>query len=145
VYQSYFLDLIGTIRVPWEQAAVQQSGVDRIVNLPNKTLYVEEKIRLKHYNDVWLEYTSNDQSNSLGWVERDLNIDYLLYAFLESKTAYFFDWRKLKKAWNANKERWIELYKAPPAKNKGYSSLGCAIPIGVLQKAMAQQSKIKIK
>jgi len=145
IYRKRFPDLLYTSKNHWNNSESQQAGIDRILIFPNKkTILVEEKVRDKDYSDIWLEYISNDKTGKLGWIEQNLNIDYLVYAFLPSQTAYFFDWKLLKRAWEENKKTWTEHYKTPPARNKNYNSYGCPVPIEVLMKSMNRQMKVKI-
>src|SRR6056297_486233 len=142
IYRKFFPDLLYTSKNHWDNSESQQAGIDRILFFPNKkTILIEEKVRVKDYPDIWLEYISNDQTGKLGWIEQNLNIDYLVYVFSQSQTAYFFDWKLLKRAWEANKKEWKKIYKTPPAKNKNYNTYGCAVPIEALHYAMNQQTK----
>jgi len=111
----------------------QDYGVDRIIYLENgKTITIDEKVRTGDYTDIALEYISNDKIKSVGWIEKDLAIDYLAYAFLPSQKVYLFDWRILKNVWNKNKEEWINVYFNARAINKDYVTISVCVPINVL-------------
>lgn len=136
VYKKAFPNMTNHMRGQQKYCLSQSNGVDRIIYLENgKTITIDEKIRTKVYSDILLEYISNDKTNSPGWMEKELTIDYLAYAFLPIKTAYLFDWVFLKRAWNHYKETWIKKYPKSNALNKGYSTINVAVPIDVLKNA----------
>lgn len=123
----------------------QYNGVDRIIYLENgKTLTIDEKIRSKDYDDILLEFISNDKKNTPGWMEKDLSIDYLAYAFLPSKTAYLFDWRMLKLAWSLYNQAWKDNYKIAKAENQHYVTHSVCVPIRELRLRCANVSIIRI-
>lgn len=123
----------------------QYLGIDRVIYLDSgKTLYIDEKLREKDYPDIALEYISNDQSGSPGWIEKDLLIDYMAYAFLPSQRCYLFDWLMLRRAWLAFKDIWKDEYFNVPAKNVGYTTWSVAIPINVLLREVKNSSIIQL-
>lgn len=120
----------------------QANGIDRIIYFEdNKVITIEEKIRAKDYNDILLEYISNDQTNAPGWMEKNLSIDYLVYCILETGRFLIFDWRTLRRAWKRNKEEWKEKYKKVEAENEGYSTHSVCVPTEVLQRAMTKATQ----
>ena len=123
----------------------QNSGVDRIIYLENgKTVTVEEKVRTTSYPDIAIEYVSNDTTNSPGWIEKDLSVDYLAYAFLPIKTVYLFDWRMLKLTWKRNKDAWLSKYFIAHAQNEYYTTLSVCIPIDTLLESCKESSIIRV-
>lgn len=81
IYQKAFPDMIA-----WEgteSERLQRIGIDRVLTMNNtRQLFIDEKKRKKVYNDILLEYISNDQANTPGWMEKDHPLDYLAYAFM---------------------------------------------------------------
>ncbi len=123
----------------------QLKGVDRVVYLSNgHSLHVDEKSRRKPYPDIALEYLSNDSTGSPGWIEKDLNIDYLAYAFVTIKVIYFFPWPFLRRAWIKHGEAWKDTYFNPKAPNPGYFTHSVAVPIDVLYEAVASASVVRL-
>lgn len=123
----------------------QYLGIDRVVYLSSgKTLYVDEKLREQVYSDILLEYLSNDATGSPGWIEKDLLIDYMAYAFLPNRRCYLFDWRMLRRAWRHFKDEWMAFYDHCPAKNPGYTTWSLAVPTRVLLKAVKNASIIEV-
>jgi hypothetical protein len=142
VYLKAFPNMTNHMRGKKEYCNSQIYGVDRIIYLENgKTITLDEKIRKETWNDIALEFISNDKYNTPGWMEKDLSIDYLAYAFLPLKTAYLFDWRMLKRAWAHFKEEWKEKYFKAKADNYSdsgeylYTTHSVCVPIKVLMEA----------
>lgn len=124
----------------------QRMGVDRLIYLNNnRELRVDEKKRLRAYPDILLEYISNDRDGAPGWMEKNLVIDYLAYAFMPTQRVYMYDWLTLRRAWVANAVAWKKRYKPVIAQNVGYKTLSVPVPIGVLQKAMYEATCIDVK
>jgi len=123
----------------------QRMGIDRIIHLGNGlTLAVDEKKRDKDYRDFFLELVSNDKTGALGWIEKDLAIDYLAYAFMPSKRCYLFPWPMLRRAWLHYKPEWTKKYKPLPVPNNGYNTIGIAVPIAVVCNAVQQAQIIDV-
>lgn len=135
VYKKTFPNMTNCMQGKKEYSKSQEYGVDRIIYLENgKCLTIDEKCRTKNYPDIALEYISNDKKNTPGWMEKDLSIDYLAYAFLPIKRAYIFDWRMLKRVWNKFKIEWLNKYFIAKAENEYYYTLSVCVPIDELKK-----------
>jgi len=123
----------------------QRMGIDRIIHLSNgRTLQVDEKKRSKDYGDILLEYMSMDTTKAPGWIEKDLSIDYLAYAFIPSKKCYLFPWPMLRKAWVINKAQWLRDYKTVVAPNRTYNTLSVPVPIPVLWAAVSWSALVDV-
>lgn len=123
----------------------QYLGIDRVIYLSSgKTLYIEEKKRSQVYPDILLEYISNDSTNTPGWIEKKLIIDYLAYAFLPSKICYLFDWPILRRAWMCFKNEWKSQYPLVVAQNPGYKTLSIPVPIEILSRAISDSRIIQL-
>lgn len=130
VYVRAFPDMIGMMSCDGKNQS-QYLGIDRVIQLSSgKTLYIDEKKRGREWDDILLEYISNDKSKTKGWMEKDLLIDYLAYAFMPSRRCYLFDWNMLRRVWLHKKEEWLgdDSYKKIQAKNDGYTTWSVAIP-----------------
>jgi hypothetical protein len=129
VYEKAFPDMVNNM-VCTGKNTNQCLGIDRVIQLKSgKTLYVDEKKRTKVYSDILLEYISNDKTNAPGWMEKDLQIDYLAYAFMPTKRCYLYPWQMLRRAWINYKDCWIKNYGTQSAPNKYYNTLSVAVPI----------------
>lgn len=129
VYRKAFPDMVFA-KFCTGKCQGQYLGIDRVIQLETgKTLYIDEKKREKDYPDILLEYLSVDTTNAPGWIEKDLKIDYLAYAFMPSKRCYLFPWELLRRVWKHFKADWKKKYNIPPAKNYGYSTHSVAVPI----------------
>lgn len=144
VYKKAFPNIVNLMLASGDVKS-QRMGVDRVVFLSSgKTLYIDEKKRKENYNDILLEYISVDTTGAPGWIEKDLMIDYLAYAFMPSKTVYLFPWNMLRRAWLHFKDEWIEKYTIPPAYNNGYKTISVAVPTEILRNAVSRASIIKV-
>jgi hypothetical protein len=123
----------------------QRLGIDRVVFLENgKEIYIDEKKREKVYSDILLEYISVDTTGAPGWMEKDLAIDYIAYAFMPTQRVYLFPWDFLKRAWDHYKEKWLADYEHIPGYNSNYTTWSVAVPISILQKAVTTATVIQL-
>lgn len=107
----------------------QQAGIDRIIHLiGGDDVYIDEKIRRKTYQDFMLEYLSNDVTGKAGWMNKDLDIDYIAYVWLESRSGYLIPWQELTRAWTYAGDGWLKRYRRYPAQNNGYKTWCVAVP-----------------
>lgn len=137
VYRKAFPNLVNHMQCTGDTVS-QRHGIDRVLHLSNgKTLYVDEKKRGKDYGDILLEYVSVDKTSAPGWMEKDLLIDYLAYAFMPTKRCYLFPWPILRRAWLHYKPQWLAKYRQVEALNNGYKTLSVAVPIKVIQECLA--------
>jgi len=116
----------------------QLCGVDRIIVLDNGvTRRVDEKKRSQTYPDILLETVSNDQTGAPGWMNKDLQIDYLAYAFMDTQRVHFFPWDFLRRAWHHHGKDWEYRFPHKVARNHGYCTISVAVPIPVLTRVLA--------
>ena len=149
VYAELFPNLVHVSKIVTD-LNLQRQGIDRIITLDNgRTIFIDEKVRFSEYNDILLEYLGDKEDNRKGWIEKQLNIDYLCYAFINSKTCYVFDWNILQRVWKYYGAIWKKKYKTIEAKNNfcgnEYTSISVAIPTKVLLSKISDASVIKIK
>ena len=123
----------------------QRLGIDRVIQLSSgRTLFLDEKVRSSDYSDIFLEVISNDRTGAPGWIEKDMQIDYLAYAFLPSKRVYLFNWPMLRRAWQHFRDIWKQRYTPHiQAQNEGYRSVGVAVPIRELIQAVMRAGIIE--
>lgn len=144
VYRKAFPNMVGHMMASGDTKS-QRNGVDRLVYLSNdKILRIDEKKRRTVYPDILLEYLSVDKTGAPGWIEKDLTIDYLAYAFMPTKTCYLFDWLMLKRAWQQFGSQWKQEYKNIEAKNVGYSTWSVAVPLDKLRIAVNRATIIDV-
>lgn len=145
VYKKAFPNMVNFMSCPGDTKS-QRDGIDRVILLASgRILKIDEKKREREYPDILLEYISVDTTGAPGWVEKDLPIDYLAYAFMTSRRVYLFPWDMLRRAWIQFKTEWLEKYKIPPAHNNGYKTLSVAIPTLILLKAIKNASIIQLE
>ena len=118
----------------------QRAGIDRSVVLANsKQILIDEKVRHPHkdgrpwvWDDVLLEYVSNDRTNAPGWVVKALRADYIAYAILQTGKCYLLPVIQLQQAWLKHRDAWLAKYKVRAAQNRTYRTLSCPVPVDVL-------------
>lgn len=123
----------------------QRIGIDRLILLASgRVLSIDEKKRREEYDDILLEYVSVDTTGAPGWIEKDLAIDYIAYAFMRSRRVYLFDWLALRRAWSHYKSAWLGKYPKVTAQNNGYKTLSLAVPIDVVRTAVSTATVIQL-
>jgi len=139
-YHKAFPDMLFAREVP-DNCQGQKFGIDRVVYLRSgKTIFIDEKKRRKSYGDILLEYKSNSNAAvNNGWMNKDLLIDYIAYAFIPDKKVYLLDWCNLKRVWFENGSKWfknalsgVDGFKHVKAQNASYKTLSIAVPIKIL-------------
>jgi hypothetical protein len=145
VYRKAFPDMIAQIPCIGDNQA-QRLGIDRFVTLSSgRVLRIDEKKRMKVYPDILLEVVSVDRTNAPGWIEKDLQIDYLAYAFMPTKTVYLFDWLMLRRAWLHKGTEWRAKYGEKAAQNDGYRTISVPVPIEELRRAVGTAAVIQLE
>ena len=147
VYHKAFSNLQATELC--EDLHKQKQGIDRLLYLSNgKVLTVDEKKRETVYNDILLEVVSNEEFGVPGWMEKDLAIDYLAYAFMPTQRCYLFPWPMLRRAWLRYGEKWRTRYK-PVRSSTGvgkatYHTVSVPVPIDILRQAVSTAAIIDL-
>lgn len=141
VYQKAFYNFDWCKRTKSGNTISQKSGSDVVIwTTANRFYTADEKIRDRSdFSDIALEYISNNRKNTPGWMDKDLGIDYLVYAFVPVRRAYLFPWQQLKAAWSKNKTNWLRLahekqdgFMVVSSPNPTYNTLSCAVPTELL-------------
>lgn len=127
----------------------QRAGIDRSLILrSSKQILIDEKIRGKNrktgrvYDDVAIEYLSNDKTGALGWAEKPIAADYIAYAIAPLGKGYLLPVPQLQAAWRLNKDAWLATFRSREALNSGYKTLFCPVPIAALFPAMGKQLRL---
>lgn len=69
---------------------------------------VQTKAQSPRYDDFVIEYLANDSTNTPGWVNLELNADFIAYAIPKRRLVYFIPWPMLKEAWKQHGTTWIQ-------------------------------------
>lgn len=144
-YREAFPEFLNCMTMRGDNEA-QRCGIDRIIGLKNgRTIYVEEKQRRQYRPDILLEYQSVDRTAAPGWIEKELKINYLAYAFMDLPLVYLFPWKVLQQAWRSNRADWMRMAEAEEwgfrkvcAGNQGYATWSVAVPIRQLMAALEE-------
>lgn len=150
VYRKAFPTMIATHLIDKDGWA-QRGGVDRVVILQSgKKLNIEQKVRKEVWKDILLEYYSNAENRTPGWIAKDALTDYLAYAFLPTRQCYLFDFAALRRVWFHHKDDWgqraksnLDGFRVVPARNVGYTTLSLAVPIAVLLREITSHTCIE--
>lgn len=138
VYREAFPDLEHMQNVRNDGMA-QRFGIDRRLTLTNgKQFLVDEKVREKAWPDFALEVLSSREHDTPGWIRKPLECDFIAYAFIPTETCYLLPFPALQRAWARNWEIWtfnadrgLDGFHRIEAKNPGYTTVSCAVPIPV--------------
>lgn len=165
-WQSVYLEAFGNVaaQVKCNGYATQRAGVDRLVYLDtHHCLYIEEKLREPNERcsdpekDIALEYLSNDRTGAPGWIEKDLTVDFLAYAWESTGTCLLLPWLLLRRAWRLNADRWKALassndhngfWHVKSINNRDteneYTTISIAVPTQKVWGAIARASKVTV-
>lgn len=144
VYHKAFPTMKATYLIEKDGWA-QRGGVDRVVLLNSgKLLHIEQKVRGEVYKDILLEYYSNAERKTPGWIAKDSLTDYLAYAFLPTRQCYLFDFGALRRVWFLHKEDWKEQarlyrngFRLISTDNGSYHTWSLVVPIPTLLQALS--------
>lgn len=128
VYRAAFPDL-ETMACVRNDGWAQRAGIDRVLTLASgKTLTVDEKVRSEEWDDILLEYWSDEARKVRGWVAKDLGCDFIAYAFEQSGRCYLLPFQSLRRAWRLNGRKWVNTYRRVAAQNRGYVTVSVPVP-----------------
>lgn len=128
----------------------QRLGIDRSITLENsKQLLIDEKVRFRPYPDILLEYLSDSERNSPGWVCKSLMCDYIAYAVAPLGVCYMLPVIQLQTAWAQYGEQWKKEYFNPKAENvcngNSWVTLSVAVPRNVVFCAIGNAFEINFE
>jgi hypothetical protein len=148
VYQKAFPDMVGMVSYR-QDGFWQREGIDRGVLLKNaKQIYIDEKVRGRNertgkvYNDVAMEYVSNDRTGAAGWAVKPLRADYIAYMIAPLGICYLLPVVQMQNAWKRKADEWIKKYGARNAVNEGYTTLFCPVPADILFPAIGAELRV---
>lgn len=138
VYEAAFPSMVAMINHR-RDGPHQRQGIDRSITLENsKQLLVDEKVRWRNkktgkvYNDIALEYLSDERRGVPGWVAKPLLADYIAYAIAPLGRCYLLPVLQLQKVWEANKGEWLTRPKiAADNRYNGYEWRTLSVPVTV--------------
>jgi hypothetical protein len=145
----------------------QRQGIDRILIMKNgKKITVDEKIRKQPFDDIALEFTSNDRRQTPGWAcNPDIACDYIAYAIDPLGKGWLLPTLQLQIAWDTYGNNWRKgiwpkgpdgrWEEGPGTRNERftatrghngvvlYKTLFCPVPGGVVMTAIGQNLRFK--
>lgn len=119
----------------------QRGGIDRVITLDSgKTITVDEKVRAKDWDDILLEYWSDQERRVPGWAAKPLACDFIAYAFVPSQTCYLLPALAMRRAWKDHGKHWFDTYGCVKARNeecgRRWTTVSTPVPIGELYDAI---------
>ncbi len=129
-------------------SVANRSGIDRILHMGDgTTITIDEKARKKNektgkvYDDIALEFISDEENDKPGWVVKPLKCDYIAYAILPLGICYVLPVIPLQQAWLKHGGDWRDNYFVFSVVSKDgrrtWRSLNCAVPAKVVLRAVA--------
>lgn len=151
IYRQAFQAFLRCMAAPGDTVS-QRKGIDRIVMLTNGIVLKMDEKKLRHdYPHMFLEYISNDRTGAPGWIEKELEIDYITYAFMPTRRAHLVPWIPLQRAWQMNKAGWIAMaqeerdgFRMVITENRGYRTHGVAVPWRHIFPAIARAGYVQL-
>lgn len=136
----------------------QRAGIDRSIILDNsRQILVDEKVRWRNkktgkvYNDIALEYLSDEARMVPGWVCKSLLADYIAYAIAPLGRCYLLPVIQLQEAWRVHSDMWIRAYPRVPADNydpatlRSWCTLSVGVPVAVLFKSIGDCLRVSFE
>lgn len=163
VYRRAFPDMVAMADLR-QDGWHQRAGRDRAVVLSSgRTLYVDEKVRSRAYDDVLIEVWSVYPAAGKppyppvarakpGWAAELKDTDWLAYAFEPSQVCYMFPFLGIRNAWVRYRASWIRNANEKSngfdwrlAHNKGYDTVSISVPTFLLQSAISDAMTVSWK
>ena len=151
IYRSSFPGFVAMVDHR-EDGEHQRAGIDRSVILANsKQILVDEKVRGRNkitgkvYEDIALEYLSNEGRGVPGWVCKPLRADYIAYAIAPLGRCYLLPVMQLQLAWSRNGDLWRQQYRSVRAQNNGYVTVSVGVPVGVVFAEVGRALRVRFK
>jgi hypothetical protein len=86
----------------------QRTGIDVVVVLTNGCeRHVDFKFRTKNYDDFALEYFSDVDRKTPGWIAKPQRTDLIVYIFMPARKAYPLPFQPLRRAWKKYRGLWV--------------------------------------
>ncbi len=141
IFRRAYHDLVPGGRPMWHddrnELKAQILGRDcTLVRPDGESLWFDEKVDMYDNDRIVLEYVSNDQKSTPGWIEKSLAIHGVMYLKTAQSMCYPFWWPLLQRAWRLNKETWLKwaiagengFWHSKAQNREGYSTLGVCVP-----------------
>jgi len=152
VYKKAFPEMIDFISYK-QDGFWQREGIDRGVILSNtKQIFIDEKVRGRNkktgkvYEDIALEYLSDEGRNKPGWICKPLRADYIAYLIAPLGICHLLPVIQLQSAWVHNGDSWKSQVKYHiRSENKGYTTVSVPVEPKILYKAIGQQLRVNFK
>jgi hypothetical protein len=142
VYRSAFIGFQQRI-THHADGSHQRQGVDCSIILENsKQILVDEKVRFRNektgkvYRDIALEFLSDRERRTPGWVCKPLLADYIAYLIAPAGICHFIPVLQLQQAWKRHGEVWRQRFRVIESENTSWVTMSCCVPADVLYPAI---------
>lgn len=116
-----------------EDMLMQKSGVDDIIEFQGKPIWIDRKVRFKRkdkriFQDIILEFWSDEERMSPGWICKRTKADYFIYLNLMNAHCYCIPTKSVQLGWQKYHNFWKQKYpKRIRAKNQGWTTVSLGI------------------
>lgn len=148
VYERAFPEMVAMVDHR-QDGEHQRAGIDRSITLStSKQILVDEKVRRRNpktgrvYDDIALEFLSDEARKTPGWVCKPLRADYIAYAIAPLGRCYLLPVIQLQQAWAAQGAAWREQYRILRVPNKTWVTLCVGVPVAVLFGALGKAFRV---
>lgn len=147
INDSYHIFFRNIANIKRPETDLARKHVSKVITKRNgKEIYTVERIRFSWYDDILLEYLSNDALGTAGWMNKDLPVHYLMYAFPWQGHYFLLDWERLRTVWAINSQNWIDQARTQKkdglrkivAANPGYNTWSISVDLEILKEAGMQ-------
>jgi hypothetical protein len=137
VYERAFLGMLA-MHDHRQDGEHQRAGIDRSIIMPNsKQILIDEKARFKNektgrvYEDIALEFLSDERRKEPGWVCKPLRAEYIAYAIAPLGRCYLLPVLQLQRAWAIHGEAWLKRHHRLRAENEYQGREWVTVSVGV--------------
>lgn len=117
----------------------QRRGYDRVLLSTHgvEIARVEEKVRERVWDDFVLEYWSDFDRRTRGWIAKDAEADWFAYFWKPSMRGFLIPFRSLRCAWRQHAREWVQKYDRVEARNERWLTVSVAVPVPVVLAAVS--------
>lgn len=113
----------------------QNNGVDRYIyekgDIDEYKIPIEEKLHYSKYPNFIMERWSNVEKKIPGWVQKNLDCEYVAYAFILERRCFLIRFDALRATWKGYGREWIREFGTRRAPNIDYETEFVPVPQNV--------------
>lgn len=126
----------------------QYFGLDLSIQLASGRWHrLQVKTRSKDYGDALLEFLSDAERNTPGWIQKPCEADWLAVFYSDSERLELFPFPGLQTAWTRYGAGWVKRFRTITTRSRGqsgriFTSKAVAVPVGVIQAGIKAVSRL---